>query len=180
MRPSLREAMAATIAHGDLRHDVNRETGADRIGALGRADPLGAALWRVSDDHDARSMIAATRMLAKQIARGRESTTILVRLAAAVIKEWLDNKCRKCKGRGFLMNHDKVTHVCTHCRGETIRRPSDAERCRSLKIDRRAYAKWERRFADAHAVVATANDAARRDVARQLERGWRAELADAA
>jgi hypothetical protein len=170
--------MAMTIAHGDLRHNILRETGADRIGALGRADPLGAALWRVSDDHDHRSMIAATRMLAQQLRRSRESLPILMRLASAVIREWLDNKCRKCKGRGFMMNEEQVVHVCTHCRGETIRRPSDAERCRALKIDRRAYPKWERRFADAHAVVANANDAARRQVARQLERGWRAELVD--
>ncbi len=179
MRATLREAMASTIAHGDLQQNPLIETGADRMGALGLSDELGAAMWRVTCDHDKHAFIAAEALLAKRLqTHRRESPSLLRRLAAVVIREWLDNKCRACSGRGFKIHHASVTHVCPLCQGLTTRRHSDTERIRHLGIPARAYPKWEKRFADAHGLISKANDDVRRQCARQLWRPARAAIED--
>jgi hypothetical protein len=168
----LQEAMAMTISRGDLRHSVLEETGADRMGALGRSDPLGAALWRVTDDLDARALIRAGILLARRVLKGRDDPELILRLSQTVLREWLANRCRKCHGRGFIYANGMVHDVCKVCRGEGVRRHSDSERVRAMQFtDRRMYGKWERRFADAHAALADANFKVRRQAARQLERG---------
>ena len=170
----LQEAMASTIARGDLCHNVLIETGADRMGALGRSDALGAALWRVTDDMDVRALIQSAVLLARRVRRGRENMAMVQRMCAIVVREWLDDKCQKCGGRGYLVAEAQVTHTCTLCRGEGVRRHSDAERCRAMAVDRKAYAQWEPRFAAAHTALADANVRVRRDAARQLGRRARA------
>lgn len=168
---NLREAITFTISHGDLKHSPLVETGADRMGALGHSDPLGAAVWRVTDDHDAHALIAASVLLAKRIRRGRESLPLLTRLCMAVLVEWLADKCRSCGGIGYVIAQAQVKRACTVCRGEGVRRHSDAERCRAMGFDRKIYQRWESRFAAAHAALADANDRVQRDCRWQLERG---------
>lgn len=170
----LQEAVQQTIAHGDLRYSVLRETGADRMAALGRSDPLGAALWRVTTDHDYRALTTASVLIAHRIRRGaKDSLGPLIRLARVVLHEWLADKCTKCGGLGFIMARGEVKSVCTACDGERIGYHSDAERCRSMKISRQSYPRWEARFADAHAGLSDALDRVRRQAARQLGRGVR-------
>lgn len=167
----LREALTSTISHGDLKQSPIEETGTDRIGALGRSDETGAAMLRVTADHDKRALVGAAWMLARKIRHNRESMRFLAKLCLIVIKEWLADKCVGCGGRGYLVAQGVATHVCTVCDGEGVRRHSDAERIRALRIDRRAYPKWESRFADAHDALAYANSEVIRNVARQLDRG---------
>lgn len=170
----LREALTSTIAHGDLKHNmlgsINEETGADRMGALGRSDALGAAMLRVTADHDARELKRAAILLAHKLQRGRESLTMLIKICAIVIHEWLADKCTACGGRRYMISQTGVADACTVCNGEGVRRHSDAERCRAMKFDSRTYPKWERRFADAHSALAAANTGVIRDCSKQLER----------
>jgi hypothetical protein len=166
--------MAATISRGDLRHNVLVETGADRMGALGRSDALGAALWRVTADMDVGALIQSAVLLARRVRRGRESWDAVQRMCGLVVREWLECQCSKCGGRGYMTTEAQVQHACTLCEGSGRRRHSDAERCRGMGIDKKTYAAWEPRFAAAHAVLADSNVRVRRDAARQLERGARA------
>ena len=167
----LRESVAKSIAKGDLRHNPLEETGADRIGALGLSDPLGAAMWRVVADHDGPSLIAAASLLARRIRKPGEQLSFLTFLCGAVVREHLDDKCQACGGRGYAMVDGRVKDACKVCRGERTRRHSDTERCRQLGIDRASYRRWEGRFAAAHEALANAVAQVGRDCARQLERG---------
>lgn len=169
----LQEAMSATISRGDLKQSPLVETGADRMGALGRADSLGAALWRVIADLDVKALIQAAILLARRVRRGRESWDTVQRMTGLVVREWLDSQCSKCGGRGYTVAESLAQHACTLCDGTGRRRHSDAERCRGMNMDRKTYAAWEPRFAAAHAALADANVRVRRDVSRQLERGAR-------
>jgi hypothetical protein len=168
---SLRESIAKTISKGDLRHNPLEESGADRMGALGMSDALGAAMLRATADHDGPSLIAAAALLAKRIRKPGEQLSFLTHLCAAVVREWFFCQCTACAGRGYTMHEGRVKDVCKICRGERTRRHSDTERCRQLGIDRASYRRWESRFAAAHEALANAVAQVGRDCARQLERG---------
>ncbi len=171
----LREALTSTIARGDLKHNmlgsIDEETGADRMGALGMSDELGAAMLRVTADHDRHELKRAAILLAHRLRRGRESLSMLIKISMIVIQEWLADKCLACGGRRYLISESGVIDSCTVCNGEGTRRHSDTERCRALKLDQRAYARWERRFADAHSALSDGNVQVIRDCGKQLERG---------
>lgn len=173
----LREALTSTISHGDLKHNmlgsINEETGADRMGALGCSDHLGAAMLRVTADHDVRELKRAAILLAHQLQRGRESLSMLIKISAIVINEWLADKCIACGGRRYMISQTGVADACTVCNGEGVRRHSDTERRLAMKMSEHAYSKWERRFADAHEALSACNSKVLRDCSKQLER-WAA------
>lgn len=81
---NLRELMYFSIAHGDLDHDPDHETGADRIAALARADPLGAALWRVMGSHDVHAFKEAVTLLAHAVPMPWS-------FALVAVEEWMAN-----------------------------------------------------------------------------------------
>ncbi len=171
---ALRQRLAQDIGSGRLTHSPLEETAADRIGALGRSDPLGAALWRVLGDHDSRAARDAVDLMAhklrKQRLPGRQMT---LRLCWVVLQEWLANKCRKCGGRGLIYSIEGVADACTACGGTARRRHSDSERSRGMGWGKETYAKWEPLFAKAHDVLSSADTWVGRGVAFQLERGLR-------
>lgn len=166
---SLHEALARTLADGDLRQSDIEESGADRVAALGLSDRLGAALIRVLAEHDRSAFIESGRLLAAKLRRVKVSRESAYRVAAVVIHEWLADKCRKCGGRGFIFSGE-VKRVCTTCLGLGYRRPSDAERMRALGVDRRIYGKLEPAFAVAGAALTDALARASRQLRRQLDR----------
>lgn len=82
---NMRELIYFSLSHGDLHQDPEHETGCDRIAALARSDPLGAALWRVMGSHDVHSVKEAMRLLSAQLHIG--STAALTAIA-----DWLANE----------------------------------------------------------------------------------------
>lgn len=170
---NLRELLAFAISSGDLTHNPLIETGADRIGALAFADPLGAALWRILVDHDRHAWIAARELLRKRISNKRDSPEIYRRLCDTALCEWMLPGCKTCGGRRFKGAHGEAKVACTACDATGVGRHSDAERMRSMKLDKRAYQRFEAKFALAHQKLSEADGRAGTEVANQLERGYR-------
>jgi hypothetical protein len=168
---SLRQRLASDISAGRLTHNPLVETGADRIGALGRSDPLGAALWRILADHDRTAVKDAVSMMARRLKHAPKGRDVAHQLCWVVLQEWLDDKCKKCKGRGLVYNAEGVADACTVCEGTRLRRYSDTERARAMGWGIDTYRKWEATFAQAHAMLHDADAAVGRGVAYQLERG---------
>lgn len=170
---NLRELIAFTIASGDLTHSPLIETGADRMGALAFADPLGAALWRLLIDHDKHAWVAAREALRKKISNRRDDPVIYRRLCDAVLAEWMVPWCKKCGGRGSKGEHGEVKVACTACDATGVGRHSDADRMRVMGFNRGQLVKWEGKFALAHRKLSEADSQTGREVANQLERGYR-------
>jgi hypothetical protein len=168
---NLRKLVASALTASDLSDSSLLETALDRIGALAFTDELGARLWRVKWGGSDKDVYPALALLAKRCHMVARQADFRYRLCEAVLQEWLDDQCRKCRGRGFTIAPDTaVRGQCTACEGAGLRRYSDQWRMNRLGLDRSAYQKWERRFAAVHERIAEADGQAWRDVARQLER----------
>ncbi len=171
---SLRQRLASDLASGNLTHSPLIETGADRIGALGLSDRLGAAMWRILAEHDVGATREAVAILSKLLTRGRlgrKRSASLVRLCWVCVQERLADKCRKCGGRGFIYNKEGVADHCSACEGTRIGRHSDTERARQMGWTKEVYRKWEGSFADAHRLLADSEVRVGRQLSKQLERG---------
>jgi len=170
---SLRELIGVDISKGRLKQNPREETGTDRIGALGLSDPLGAALWRITGDHDARAVKVAIEILAHRLRKAGDGRRLIAKLAEVALWEWLNDKCRKCGGRGFVIQEHDVRTACVKCNSTGIRRHADTERERSTGWTAGMVRKFEARFALAHEMLIAADVRVGYQVQRQLERGRR-------
>ena len=164
---SLREMMYYTLAHGDLAQNPREETGADRLGALARSDPLGAALWRIVGSHDVVAFRKAITLLAARLHNPESSTTRAI--ARRAIEEWLICICDTCNGRKFVTDDKGVRSTCHVCHGSGRGRTSDDERIRAMHLSRRQYAHLTTEFDAAHTALTKADSRCGRQVAYQLE-----------
>lgn len=167
----VRKLVATALTGSDLSDDVLRETALDRIWGLAFSDELGRRLWRLKYANDRSSWEPALHLLVRRLRSNRqaESRTLVVRLCTVVLKEWLQEQCRACGGRAFLI-HEAVKRVCTTCEGTGLARHSDIARQRAMGLERAQLAKWDSRFARAHMLIAEADYRTAREVLAQLER----------
>lgn len=166
------------IAHALNSHDLSpsdlRETDVDRLAALAFADPLGAALWRIKWGGDKNSLPRATALLVRNSRHVCSDRTMRHRLCVAALNEWLDERCRRCRGRGHLAaTATAPVRLCQPCGGTGKARRSDANRARGLGLELSVYRKWERRFAAVQSIIVDAELRAFRDIRRQLKPGER-------
>lgn len=157
----------------DMVDDARRETGLDRIGALACADPLGAALWRVKWAGDPKSFKVALFLLVKRVRRPHEARSVVEKLCATVLREWLEELCRHCMGRGVMVVPGTPIgrHACPVCNGTGVRRPSEQQRAARMRFPVEKYPQWERRFRRVELAISRADSSVWATVADQLERG---------
>lgn len=178
----IRKLLASALGSGDLSADPNRETPADRIGAMAFSDHLGSALWRLKWGNDEEQAQAALALLSRRVARRNGDSPALVRrICSIALAEWLDDLCRHCSGRGHMAvegtPHTKA--ACPKCSGTGANKPSEMARIRALGMrDVSGYRKLVQRFDRAHARISEADTQAWLDIAFQLERvGYRSGIA---
>jgi hypothetical protein len=168
---SLRQRIASDLASGNLTHNWNRETGADRIAALAWANRLGATYWRILAEHDSRAMREAIRLLARKMRHARwlrdDVRSLLCRL---IVEERLADKCKICQGRGFIVAGEEVHHTCPACDGMRIGYHSDTERQRKMGVGEKFFVRVAPLFAEGHEILADADLSVERQVARKLGR----------
>lgn len=140
-----------------------------KLGALGLADPLGAALWRAKYKGDPHAARQAEALIARRIAtdkrwslkaaprprsmrrRGPEAVEdcprpIIERVAFRVLCEWLADRCVVCHGRGTVGEWGAVLK-CKHCGGSRREPPQHQVRARDLGVTRDVYhQRWEQVF----------------------------------
>lgn len=168
--PNLRKLLASDVTGSSLKGSPVYEVPVDRIYALGAANPLGSALWRLKYAHDPLAHRAAISRLSLRTKSLVRTIELRAKLCRTVLQEWLDDTCRKCGGRRFLVGEKGVRAACTLCEGTGLRRYSDQWRVRQMGLDSRTYYNggWDRKFAKAHNLVADADFQAWREIARQL------------
>ncbi len=159
----MREQLSYDIAHGNLTHNPREETACDRIGALARADRLGALLWRITGNMDPKAFIEAQSMLSAMIQAP-------LRVCNKAMQEWLVTLCGTCNGRTFVTDEAGVRTTCHECGGSGRGRHSDAERMHALGVSRAEYLTLAHLFDAAHATLSAADAKVGGQVARQLGR----------
>lgn len=160
------------------------------LGAVGLADALGAALWRLKYRGDPRVAKRCIVLMAEQLAgngrwrrsarargpgaRGTEKqgvrdAALLERLAFRVIFEWVNDRCTVCHGRGTL---GVIGHVraCGHCKGSCREPAQHAARARDLGVPLDVYrGHWEWRFARLLRELEALDEAVRSSVRGELK-----------
>jgi predicted RNA-binding Zn-ribbon protein involved in translation (DUF1610 family) len=170
MSVGLRELLTHDLAMGRLTHNPNRETSADRIGALGRADALGAALWRVLGLGDPGSFREAIELLYERMVRSYQRSPLMKRLCLKAIEEWLGCPCPVCGGRSHAVNKDGVRVECTECGGTGRGSHSHEARMKFLHIGKKDYAQLLSAFDHAKGLLSVADGMVSGQISRQLER----------
>lgn len=139
-----------------------------KLAALGKADPLGAALWRAKYRGDPRAKRQAEALIAQRIAQGGRwglqaahrsrlmrkradpqadvPQPLIERVAFRVLCEWLNDRCTACHGRGTVGEWGCVVH-CKRCGGSRREPVHHAERAKDIGVTREQYHKhWEATF----------------------------------
>lgn len=146
--------VARTLSKGSLKHDPLITSGADVVGAMAFTSKLGSMLWRVKWGNDKGAVRPTAILLSKKLRRSGEASRYILRLAMIALQEYVDTRCHHCKGRGHVINADKVVSSCTHCEGTGIARISDQRRMRTLGCNEHAYhQKWKQRLEQAHSML---------------------------
>ncbi len=168
----LREQLAHDIALGDMSSSDTEETALDRIGALARTDPLGAALWRVVGNMDVGSFRYARSLLADLLHKDHvHSYEACRRVANIASEEWLACQCETCGGRKFVVAPVTGTRSkCPDCHGTGRGRHSDEKRMAALGIGNSGYSKLTDLFVRAHALLNASDARVERELSYQLER----------
>lgn len=157
-----REAVALAGQPGNLWS--GRRFSPMLLGQLGRADALGAALWRLKYRGEASVGTRAVALMAHRLkgenrmaraiqprsrlsARGGRDVVfdpgLLHRLCFRVISEWVNDRCTTCHGRGSLGMLGSITR-CTMCKGNGRMPLQHAVRARDIGVTTAQYrAHWE-------------------------------------
>lgn len=166
----LREQVAFAISHGNLTQNAEEETSADLIGALARADPLGAALWRVTGNMDVSSFREACELLYHRVGVHGQAPELRRRTCRQAIEEWLACLCPKCGGRSYVVSEAGVRSQCKDCKGTGRGRMSDDDRMVAMRVGKSTYSKLVAILDEAHALLNAADRVVAKQISEQLER----------
>lgn len=172
MAGSLKRQMARAFGDSDLSESPTVETSIDRIGALGKADSLGAKLWRLRLGNDPACYKPVLYSLVK-IVRGKKGELhVMTRVCEAALNEWLFDACPTCNGRGVTVfpDTDQVHKACPTCAGTLVRRYSDTNRARTMGWSIDVQRKWNATFNRVHEAISEAFQQVAVDLNWHLER----------
>jgi hypothetical protein len=120
-RRDIREIAASAMGSRNLRADEHHHD-VDVIAAVAWGSKrLGALLWRLKYAGDKSAHVERTVLWAIVDRVGprarRRPGPDRIRVAAAVLKEWLNDRCKACHGRGFLgAEHGSIHEKRRRCR----------------------------------------------------------------
>jgi len=173
---TIAERYGTAVNAGSLEHS-DGESHADRLGAMAFVrDRLATLLWRLKYGGDHTQLKPAHAVLVHRfVAERRMSRDIAGRVCARVILEWMEDRCKACKGRGMLGvsrqgDETGTARVCPSCQGTARRRVNQAARCEAIGVDRRRYRDWDGVFTLAERILQSAESAPWPVMAGQLER----------
>lgn len=137
-----RRREARAVNSGNLRWSDTGPTDADYIAARGLSgEKLGALLERLKWAHDHRVYARCVYLLGERFYE-RKKRNVLKALCHTAVREWLDENCKKCGGRGI--NHAMLT--CPTCNGTGQRQYQDYERAHMANLAAGSWKKYERDY----------------------------------
>ena len=167
----IRELIGTSVRSSDLRMTATEERAVDRVAALASASPLGSSLLRLKYGHDAHAYrpvrVAVVRKLARRVP---SDPSILDRLAARVLLEFVDDQCEHCHGRTWVQR-GAARQQCRTCNGTGQRMARDIDRAQALGLAVDVYARhWSKRLERMLDVLRSADRQAAARLQVELER----------
>jgi hypothetical protein len=157
----IRDVVQMAVSSGDLSQRATELTAADVIAALGRADPLGASLLRLSGTLSVSDFRSSARLLSEQT----HCRPMIARLA---IEEWLSCVCLACRGKGYSTTPKGGRRRCTNCDHTGRGRRTNQERQQYLGVSYVGYLSLVAEIDAARAALEQAESLAAGEVRAQL------------
>jgi len=134
MMANLREPYAASSL-ASLAWSETQEKAIDRVAASGRASTLGVALWKARYMLEADAYLLARSLLRLMYIKRYRSDSLLVvdAFVNQALIEFTATPCVECNGTGERMVDDHLL-ICNVCSGSRLRRYSDQERARCMRL----------------------------------------------
>jgi DnaJ-class molecular chaperone len=167
----LREQVAYAIGKGNLTQSDHEETCADILGAFAMANPLGAALWRVTGNLDANALRRAHSLLTHELLSFcQEDTRYMEAVSTLALREWLVCLCPECGGRSVVKKTTRPMR-CKSCNGTGRGKYDDRTREQAVGATTRIRcAELPLVLEKAHAIMSDADRKVELEVGAQLER----------
>lgn len=141
-----RRREARAINSGNLRWADTGPTDADFIAARGLSgEPLGALLERLKWGNDHRAYARSVHLLGERFYE-RKKRNVIKALCHTAIREWLDENCKKCGGRGLETDKFHNMTSCTKCNGTGLHQYADYERAHMANLVAGSWKKYERDY----------------------------------
>jgi hypothetical protein len=141
-----RRREARAVNSGNLRWSDNGPTDADYIAARGLSgEKLGALLERLKWAHDHRAYARCVYLLGERF-YDRKKRNVTKALCHTAIREWLDENCEKCGGRGLETDKFHNMHTCTKCKGTGQHAYEGHERAHMANLAAGSWQKYERDY----------------------------------
>lgn len=169
---NLREGFSSTH-HASLKWSPDHERAIDKVAASGLCDGLGVLLWKAKYMLESEAYKGAQHELEKRVKEkfNKEAGSICDLLAEQTLREYLSDACRTCNGAKELIV-DKRRIICEDCSGCGIRRYTDFERARSMKLAYGRVKTLERHFGWALNLVLTLDEQVNGAMIYFLERDY--------
>ena len=166
---NLREAYSST-ALAPLDWGVG-ERPIDRVAASGRCDATGLAVWKARYQHESSAYNDAIAGLLKDYRerfRG-DSADIAKRVVTQALDEFLFPFCSMCSGAKEVIV-DKLRVICPKCGGSGVKRYSDSDRARQMRLSWGLTKKLAHKLRWAHERLSDLDRSVNAEMAFQLER----------
>lgn len=143
---NLREGFASTH-HANLGWNPDHERAIDKVAASGLCDELGVLLWKAKYINESAAYKKARGLMVNMHSERfkNEARTIVDALVDQCLHEFLSDRCKACNGAKELIAGDRRV-TCDTCEGYGIRRYTDFERARSMKVAMGKIQKMSRQF----------------------------------
>jgi hypothetical protein len=141
-----RRREARAVNSGNLRWSDNGPTDADYIAARGLSgEKLGALLERLKWAHDHTVYGRCVYLLGERFHERRQRNVLKV-LCHMAVKEWLDEACKKCGGRGLEIDKFQNMNTCTKCNGTGQHTYTEFDRAHASRLAAGAWKQHEKDY----------------------------------
>lgn len=166
---NMREALASTH-HASLVWS-ERERAIDKVAASGRCDELGVLLWKAKYMSESVAYRKARTILINKVSERfiYEARLVVDNLVDQCLHEFISDMCNWCKGAKEIMAGEKKV-VCDACQGHGVRKFTDNERARAMKLALGKVQKMQRHFRFLHELMGSLDRQVNEQMNEQLER----------
>jgi hypothetical protein len=141
-----RRREARAINSGNLKWSDTGPTDANYVAARGMSgEKLGALLERLKWANDHRAYARCVFLLGERFYE-RKGRNVIKALCHTAIREWLDENCRKCHGRGIEFDKFGNMNSCPKCNGTGVHQYADYERAHMANLAAGSWKKYERDY----------------------------------
>ncbi len=167
---NLRESFASTH-HANLGWNPDHERAIDKVAAAGLCDELGVLLWKAKYMSESWAYKKARTILLNTHSERfkNEARAIVDAVVDQCLHEYLSDMCQWCKGAKEVMAGDRRV-ICDGCQGHGIRRYTDNERARSMKLALGRVRVIQRQFRFLTELIGTQDGAVNKQLSFYLER----------